>query len=48
MSNSLLPRFSSKSVIVTSLTFRYLIHYDFVFVYGITESSNLILVLVAV
>ena len=33
--------FSSKSFIVSSLTFRSLIHFEFIFVYGIRERSNL-------
>ena len=31
MSNSLLPRFSSKSLIISSLTYRSLIHFEFLF-----------------
>ena len=48
MSKSVLPMFSSKSFIVSSLTFRSLIHFEFIFVYGVRECSNLILLHVAV
>ena len=34
MSESVLPVFSSKSFIVSGLTFRSLIHFEFIFVYG--------------
>ena len=37
--------FSSKSFIVSSLTFRSLIHFDFI--YGIRKCSNLIILLIA-
>ena len=40
--------FSSKSIIVSSLTFRCLIHSDFMFVHDIRECSNFILLHVAV
>ena len=40
--------FSSKSFIVSGLTFRSLIHFEFIFVYGIRESFNFILLHVAV
>ena len=40
--------FSSKSFIVSSLTFRPLIHSEFIFVHGVRECSNLILLHVAV
>ena len=39
---------SSKSFIVSGLTFRSLIHFEFVFVYGVREYSNFILLHVAV
>ena len=39
---------SSKSFIVSGLTFRTLIHLEFIFVYGVREHSNLILLCVAV
>ena len=35
MSLSVLPIFSSKSFIVSGLTFRSLIHFEFMFVYGV-------------
>ena len=35
MSNSVLPLFSSKSFIVSGLTFKSLIHFEFIFVYGV-------------
>ena len=47
-SKSVLPIFSSKSFIVSDLTFRPLIHFEFIFVYGARECSNLILFHVAV
>ena len=37
MSKSVLPMFSSKSFIVSSLTLRSLIHFEFIFVYGVKE-----------
>ena len=40
MSASVLPMFSSKSFIVSGLTFRSLIHFEFIFVYGIKKCSN--------
>ena len=40
--------FSSKSFIVSSLTFGSLIHFELVFVYGVRECSNFILLHVAV
>ena len=45
MSKSVLPMFSSKSFIVSSLTFRSLIYLEFIFVYGVRECSNFILFL---
>ena len=38
-----LPMFSSESLIVSGLTFRSLIHFEFVFVYGVKKCSNFIL-----
>ena len=35
--------FFSKSLIVSGLTFRSLIHFEFIFVYGVRECSNFIL-----
>ena len=40
--------FSSKSLIVSGLTFRSLIHFEFIFVYGVRECSNFIVLHVAV
>ena len=37
MSSSVLPMFSSKSFIVSGLTFRSLIHFEFIFVYGVRK-----------
>ena len=48
MSSSVLPMFSSKSFIVSGLTFRSLTHFQFIFVYGVRRCSNLILLHVAV
>ena len=48
MSKSVLPMFSSRSFIVSSLTFKSLIHFEFIFVYGVRECSNFILLHVAV
>ena len=45
MSKTVLPMFSSKSFIVSSLTFRSLIHFEFIFVYGVRECSNFILLM---
>ena len=43
MSESILPMFSSKSFIVSGLTFRSLIHFEFIFVYGVRKCSSFIL-----
>ena len=43
---SILPMISSKSFIVSNLTFRSLIHFEFIFVYGVRECSNLFLCMV--
>ena len=48
MSNSVLPVFLSRSFMVSSLIFRSLIHFEFIFVYGVSECSNFILLHVAV
>ena len=48
MSLSVLPMFSSKSFIVSGLTFRSLIHFQFTFEYGVRKCSNFILLHVAV
>ena len=39
MSESVLPMFSSRSFIVSSLTFRSLIYFEFIFVYGVKKCS---------
>ena len=39
MSESVLPIFSSRSFIVSGLTFRSLIHFEFIFVYGVRKCS---------
>ena len=46
MSKSVLSRFSSRSFTVSSLTFKPLIH--FIFVYGVRECSDFILLHIAV
>ena len=43
MSLSLLPMLSFKSFIVSGLMFRSLIHFEFIFVYGVRKCSNFIL-----
>ena len=43
MSESVLPMFSSRSFIVSGLTFRSLIHFEFIFVYGVRKCSRFIL-----
>ena len=48
MSSSVLPMFSSKSFIVSGLTFRSLIHFQFISVYGVRRCSNFIILYVAV
>ena len=48
MSYSVLPMFSSTSFIVSGLTFMSLIHFEFIFVYGVRECSNFLLLHVAV
>ena len=48
MSSNVLPMVSSKSFIVSGLTFRSLIHFEFIFVYGVRKCSNFILLHVAV
>ena len=40
---SVLPMFSSRCFIVSSLTFRSLIHFEFIFVYGVRKCSSFIL-----
>ena len=43
MSESALPMFSSRSFIVSGLTFSYLIHFEFTFVYGVRKCSSFLL-----
>ena len=43
MSESVLPLFSSRSFIVSGLTFRSLIQFEFIFVYGVRKCSSFIL-----
>ena len=38
MSESVLPMFSSRSFTVSGLTFRSLIHFEFIFVYGVSQA----------
>ena len=40
MLESVLPMFSSRSFIVSGLTFRSLIHFEFIFVYGVRKCSS--------
>ena len=40
---SVLPMFSSRSFIVTGFTFRSLIYFEFIFVYGVRKCSSFIL-----
>ena len=42
-SESILRMCSSRSFIVSGLTFRYLIHVEFIFVYGVRKCSSFIL-----
>ena len=37
---SVLPMFPSKSFIVSSITFRFLIHFEIIFVYDVRECSD--------
>jgi len=48
MSERVWPMFSSKSLIVSGLISRSLIHFELIFVYGVRECSNFILFHVAV
>ena len=43
MSERVLPMFSSRSFIVSGLTFRSLIHFEFIFVYDVRKCSGFIL-----
>ena len=43
MLESVLPMFSSRGFIVSGFTFRSLIHFEFIFVYGVRKCSSDIL-----
>ena len=43
VSKSVLPVFSSKSFLVSGLTLRSLIHFEFIFVYGVRKSFHFII-----
>ena len=43
MSESALPMFSSKNFIVSGFTFMSLLHFEFIFVFGVRKYSNFIL-----
>ena len=45
---SVLPMFSARSFMIPGLAFRSLIHFEFIFVYGVTKFSSLILLHMAV
>ena len=47
MLESVLPMFSSRSSIVSGLMFIFLIHFEFIFVYGDRKCSSFILLQVA-
>ena len=42
MSEIVLPMFSSRSFMVSGLIFRSLIHFEFIFVYGVRKCSSFI------
>ena len=46
--SSVLPMFSSKTFIVSGLTFRSLIHFECIFVYGVRKCSNFIILHIVV
>ena len=48
MTESVWPMFSSKSFIVSELVSRCLTHFEFIFVYGVSQCSNFIPLHVAV
>ena len=48
MSEGVLPMFSSKNCVIPDLTFRYLLHSEFIFVCNIRECSNFILLHLAI
>ena len=43
MSESVLPMFSSRSFIVSGLIFRSVMHFEFIFMYGVRKCSSFIL-----
>ena len=43
VTESVLPMFSSRSCMVSGLTLRSLIHFEFIFVYGVRKCSSFIL-----
>ena len=43
MSESVLPMFSSRSFIVSGITFRSLIYFEFIFVYGVRKCCSFII-----
>ena len=47
MSESVLPMFSSRSIIVSGLIFSSLIHFEFIFVYGVRKCYSFNLLQVA-
>ena len=48
LSESVWPVFSSKSLIVSGLILRSLIHFEFIFVYGVRKCTDLILLHAAI
>ena len=48
MLESVWPMFSSKSFVVSGLIFRSLFHFEFIFVYGVREHSDFLVLHVAV
>ena len=46
MSFSVLPMFTSKNFVVSGLTFKFLIHFGFIFSYGVRQCSNFIILYV--
>ena len=48
MTNSVLPKYSSRSLMVSGLTFSSFIHFEFIFIYDMKKCSNFILLHVAV
>ena len=48
MSKNVLPVFSSRWFVVSGIIFRSLVHFDFIFVYGVRKCSNFIVLPIAV